>query len=65
MGRTVCLAAVENEDTEYLPYPVCEVRVCDGLLLAFGGEPIKSIWLAAETRGALENGRHSRAVSRH
>lgn len=37
------------EGTEYATFPVCEVRVCSGRLLAFGGDPLKSIWLAAET----------------
>ena len=44
---------VQNEGTEYATYPLCKVRVCPGRLLGFGGEPIKSIWLAAETRRAL------------
>jgi len=43
----------ENEGTEYATYPLCRVRVCAGRLLGFGGEPIRSIWLAAETKRAL------------
>ena len=34
-------------------YPVCVVRVCKGRLLGFAEEPIKSIWLAAETKAGL------------
>jgi hypothetical protein len=44
----------QNEGSEYPSYPICKVRVCAGRLLAFGGEPIRSIWLAAETRTGLE-----------
>jgi hypothetical protein len=44
---------VQNEGTEYATYPLCKVRVCAGRLLGFGGEPIRSIWLAAETKRAL------------
>ena len=44
---------VQNEGTEYATYPLCKVRVCAGRLLGFGGDPIRSIWLAAETRRAL------------
>jgi hypothetical protein len=29
--------------------------VCKGRLLGFGGDPIKSLWLAAETRAGLES----------
>ena len=45
----------QNEGTEYVNYPLCRVRVCAGRLLAFGGEPIKSIWLAAETKTGLQH----------
>ena len=38
-----------NEGSEYPDFPVCEVRVCKGRLLAFGGDPIKSVWLVAES----------------
>jgi hypothetical protein len=39
-----------NEGSEYVTFPLCEIRaVCRGRLLAFGGDPIKSIWLIAET----------------
>jgi len=44
---------VQNEGTEYATYPLCRVRVCAGRLLGFGGDPIKSLWLAAETRTGL------------
>jgi hypothetical protein len=46
---------VQNKGTEYVPYPICKVRVCPGRVLGFGGEPIKSIWLAAETATALKS----------
>ena len=39
-----------NEGTEYATFPLCEIRVCSGRLLVFGGDPIKSVWLAAETK---------------
>ena len=45
--------ATQNAGTEYATYPLCRVRVCAGRLLGFGGDPIRSIWLAAETRRAL------------
>ena len=45
---------IENEGSEYPTYPFCLVRVCRGRLLGFGGEPIKSVWLAAETKEAVE-----------
>jgi hypothetical protein len=45
---------IKNEDTEYVSWPICEVRVCKGRLLGFGGSPIKSIWLAAETKVGLK-----------
>lgn len=38
-----------NEGTEYTNFPLCEVRACEGRLLAFGGDPIESVWLVAET----------------
>lgn len=38
-----------NEGSEWATFPLCEVRVCDGRLLAFGGDPIRSLWLVAET----------------
>jgi len=44
---------IQNEGTEYVTYPLCKVRVCAGRLLGFGGDPIKSLWLAAETRTGL------------
>jgi hypothetical protein len=44
---------IQNEGTEYVTYPICKVRVCKGRLIAFGGDPIRSIWLAAETRAGL------------
>jgi hypothetical protein len=49
---------IQNEGTEYTSYPVCKVRICNGRLLGFGGEPIKSLWLVAETIGALETCRN-------
>ena len=45
---------IQNEGTEYVTYPICRIRVCKGRLLGFGGSPVKSIWLAAETKGALK-----------
>jgi len=39
-----------NEGSEYVTFPLCEVRACSGRLLAFGGDPIKSVWLVAESR---------------
>jgi hypothetical protein len=44
---------IQNEGTEYATYPLCRVRVCKGRLLGFGGDPIKSVWLAAETKTGL------------
>ena len=44
----------QNEGTEYATYPICKVRVCAGRLLGFGGDPIKSLWLAATTRTGLK-----------
>ena len=44
----------QNEGTEYVTYPICRIRVCSGRLLGFGGDPIKSIWLAAETKRGLK-----------
>lgn len=38
-----------NEGSEYATFALCTIRVCRGRLLAFGGDPIKSIWLLAET----------------
>lgn len=38
-----------NAGTEYSTFPLCEVRVCKGRRLAFGGDPIKSVWLVAES----------------
>lgn len=43
-----------NEGSEYVTFPLCEVRVCTGRLLAFGGDPIKSVWLVAQSQRALE-----------
>lgn len=45
---------IQNEGTEYTTYPICKTRVCKGRLLGFGGDPIRSLWLAAETRAGLE-----------
>lgn len=45
--RAACFT--QNEGTEYATYPICRVRVCRGRVLGFGGDPIKSLWLAAET----------------
>jgi hypothetical protein len=45
---------IQNEGTEYVTYPVCRVRVCKGRQLGFGGEPIRSIWLVAETKTGLK-----------
>jgi hypothetical protein len=42
-----CLTA--NEGSEYVTFPLCEVRACSGRLLAFGGDPIKSVWLVAQS----------------
>jgi hypothetical protein len=50
----------QNEGTEYVKYPFCKVRVCAGRLLGFGGDPIKSLWLAAETRTGLRRCRPPR-----
>jgi hypothetical protein len=44
---------IQNEGTEYATYPICKVRVCKGRLLGLGGDPIKSLWLAAETKAGL------------
>ena len=44
---------VQNEGSEYATYPLCKVRVCAGRWLGFGGDPIRSLWLAAETKRAL------------
>jgi hypothetical protein len=46
---------IQNKGTHYVNYPLCKVRVCAGRLLAFGGEPIKSIWLAVETTTGLKS----------
>jgi len=46
---------IQNEGTEYAPYPICAIRVCKGRLLGLGGSPIKSIWLAAETKQSLKH----------
>ena len=43
----------QNEGTEYTTYPLCRIRVCKGRLLGFGGDPIKSLWLAAETKTGM------------
>jgi hypothetical protein len=51
---------IQNEGTEYTTYPICKIRVCAGRLLGFGGDPIKSIWLAAETKTGLKSCRHQR-----
>jgi hypothetical protein len=45
----------QNEGSEYPEYPICRVRVCAGRLLGFGGDPIKSLWLAAETRAGMKS----------
>jgi hypothetical protein len=50
---------VQNEGTEYTTYPFCKARVCKGRLLGFGGDPIRSLWLAAETRAGLGSCRRS------
>jgi hypothetical protein len=50
--RANCFVA--NEGTKYRHYPICTIRVCDGRLLAFGEDPIASMWLAAETRRAVK-----------
>ena len=52
-----------NEGTEYVTFPLCEVRVCSGRLLAFGGDPIKSVWLVAESQRALERCRRPTATT--
>jgi hypothetical protein len=44
---------IGNEGTEYVTFPVCEVELCSGRRLVFGGDRIKSVWLIAETRAAL------------
>jgi hypothetical protein len=44
---------IQNEGTEYTTYPLCKARVCKGRLLGFGGDPIRSLWLAAERRAGL------------
>ena len=38
-----------NERSDYPTFPLCEIRACHGRLLAFGGDPIKSVWLIAQT----------------
>jgi hypothetical protein len=45
-----------NEGTEYEQYPLCKVRPCKGRLLAFGGDPIKSVWLIATAKIGLKKG---------
>lgn len=42
-----------NEGSEYVTFPLCEIRLCTGRLLAFGGDPIKSVWLVAQSQRAL------------
>jgi hypothetical protein len=49
---------IQNKGTEYVPYPICKVRVCKGRLLGFGGEPIRSLWLVAETNTGLKTCRN-------
>ncbi|HSI81518.1 MAG TPA: hypothetical protein VK919_12800 [Solirubrobacterales bacterium] len=44
---------VANEGSEYSTFPLCEVRACDRRRLAFGGEPIRSIWLVAVREHAV------------
>jgi hypothetical protein len=49
---------IQNKGTEYTTYPICKVRVCKGRLLGFGGEPIRSLWLVAETNTGLRTCRN-------
>lgn len=51
---------IQNEGTEYPTSPICKIRVCEGRLLAFGGDPVRSIWLAAETKTGLKSCRRPR-----
>lgn len=44
---------IQNDDSEYAEYPICRIRVCMGRTLSFGGDPIKSIYLAAESKAGL------------
>jgi hypothetical protein len=46
---------IANEGTEYATFPLCTVMVSDGRYLWFGGDPVKSIWLAAQTRAGLRD----------
>ena len=47
-----CFTQVTGSHSE-AEYPLCVVRVCKGRLLGFAGDPIESIWLAAETKAGL------------
>jgi hypothetical protein len=49
---------IQKEGTEYATYPIRKVRVCKGRLLGFGGEPIGSLWLVAETQTGLKTCRN-------
>lgn len=50
-GRAKCETA--NEGTEYATFPLCTIQVSEGRYLWFGGDPVKSIWLAAQSRAGL------------
>jgi len=44
---------IQNEDSEQPEYPICRIRVCKGRTMSLGGDPIKSIYLAAESKVGL------------
>ena len=46
---------IQNEDSEHAEYPICRIRVCKGRTMGLGGSPIKSIYLAAESKAGLED----------
>jgi hypothetical protein len=55
---------IENEGTEYVTYPVCQVRVCDGRLLGFSGEPISGVWVISDTKSGMRACRNPRPTTR-
>ncbi len=54
---------IQDKDSEYAEYPLCRVRVCKGRTLGLGGDPIKSIYLAAESKAGLAACRQPTATS--
>jgi hypothetical protein len=54
---------IQNEDSEYAEYPICRIRVCKGRTMSFGGDPIKSIYLAAESKAGLASCRRPAVIS--